>query len=166
MCPAARRQSPVARRFPRPTPAAQALVRLETLGGQYGGLGAERLSLLRALDRARLSTVRQVRALHEALCVLHAYPDDGAVLAQVRRMLARFDRRSDLRHNRAALADSGIAGTDTFYRFVPATARWLAERWGGRLSVDWEEVDEEKLARHLTLLAAYAESPGQDEPAS
>ena len=145
-------------------PAARALARLEALNGQYGGLGAERLSLLKALDRRRLSTVRQVRALHEALCFLHAYPDNRAVVAEVRRMLARFDRRSDLRRHRAALADSGIAGTDTFYRFVPATARWLASRWADRLSVDWEEVDEAKLARHLTLLAAYAESPGQDEP--
>jgi len=150
--------------MPRRTPAARALARLEALAGRYGGLGAERLSLLKTLDRGRLSTVRQVRALHETLCFLHAYPDSRAVLAQVRRMLGRFDRRTDLGRHRAALADSGIAGTDTFYRFVPATARWLAARWPDRLSVDWDEVDEEKLARHLTLLAAYAESPGQDEP--
>jgi len=150
--------------MPRRSRAVRALARLETLAGQYGGLSAERLEILRTLDRGRLSTAPQVRALHEALCFLHAYPDSRAVVAQVRRMLARFDRRSDLRRHRAAFVDSGIAGTDTFYRFVPATARWLAARWPERLSVDWEEVDEEKLARHLTLLAAYAESPGQDEP--
>lgn len=150
--------------MPRRSPAARALARLKALAGRYGGLGAERLSLLEILDRGRLSTARQVRALHEALAFLHAYPDNHAVLTQVRRMLARFDRRSDLRRHRAALADSGMAGTDTFYRFVPATARWLAARWGDSLSVDWEEVDEAKLARHLTLLATYAESPGQDEP--
>lgn len=144
---------------------AAALRRLVALKGTYGpGLGAERLALLTTLERARLATAAQVRALHEALCFLHAYPDTRAVLARVSRMLARFDRRGDLRRHRAALTDSGIAGTDTYYRFVPATARWLAARWGAHLHVDWEEVDEDKLARHLTMLAAYAESPGQDEP--
>ena len=142
-----------------------ALRRLVALKGDYGpGLAAERLALLRALERGRLATAAQVRELHERLCFLHAYPDDAAVFAQVARMLSRFERRADLSRHRAALQDSGIAGTDTFYRFTPATARWLAERWGDRLSVDWEVVDEAKVSRHLTLLAAYAESPGQDEP--
>ena len=142
-----------------------ALRRLVALKGEYGpGLAGERLALLRALERGRLATAAQVRELHERLCFLHAYPDDAAVFAQVARMLSSFGRRADLGRHRAALQDSGIAGTDTFYRFTPATARWLAARWGDRLSVDWDEVDEAKVARHLTLLAAYAESPGQDEP--
>jgi len=142
-----------------------ALRRLVALKGEYGpGLAGERLALLRALERGRLATAAQVRELHERLCFLHAYPDDAAVFAQVARMLARFERRADLRRHRAAFQDSGIAGTDTFYRFTPATARWLAARWPDRLSVDWDEVDEAKVARHLTLLAADAESPGQDEP--
>jgi hypothetical protein len=144
---------------------AAALRRLVALKGTYDvGSAAERLVVLRALDRANLDSVHQVRALHEALCFLHAYPDDHAVFSQVQHMLGRFDRRGDLRRHRAALVDSGIAGTDIYYRFGLRTARWLAGRWGDHLSVDWEEVDEEKLARHLTLLAAYAESPGQDEP--
>ncbi len=142
-----------------------ALRRLVAIRGEYGpGRGAERLALLRALDRGRLVTAAQVRELHERLCFLHAYPDDAAVFVQVARMLARFERRADLRRHRAALADTGIAGTETYYRFTAATARWLAARWGDRLSVDWEDVDDSKVSRHLTLLSAYAESPGQDEP--
>jgi len=149
----------------RPRRTAAALRRLVELKGIYGpGLAAERLALLRTLDRARLATAAQVRGLHEALCFLHAYPDDRAVFDQVARMLARFDRRSDLRRHRASLTDSGIAGTDIYYRFGAPTARWIAARWREHLRVDWDEVDAAKLSRHLTLLAAYAESPGQDEP--
>jgi hypothetical protein len=144
---------------------AGALRRLTARAYDYGaGLAAERLALLRRLDRARLGSAAAVRELHERLCFLHAYPDSPAVFAQVSRMLATFGRRPDLGRHRKALVDSGIRGTDIYYRFGAPTARWLARRWGAQLSVDWDEVDEEKVARHLTLLALDAESPGQDEP--
>jgi len=144
---------------------AGALRRLTARAHEYGGgLAAERLALLRRLERATLASAAAVRELHERLCFLHAYPDSRAVFAQVSGMLASFDRRQDLGRHRRTLTDSGIRGTDIFYRFKASTARWLARRWGAHLTVDWEEVDEEKVARHLTLLALESESPGQDEP--
>src|SRR5262245_12586803 len=51
-------------------------------------------------------------------------------------MLLAFRRRPDLRRHRAALAGSGIAGTDTPYRFFWPTARWLSVRWPGALRID------------------------------
>ena len=59
--------------------AGAALKRLKALGWNYGGLAAERLVLLRVLGRASLARAREVRELHELLCVLHASPDDRAV---------------------------------------------------------------------------------------
>jgi hypothetical protein len=145
--------------------AAAALKRLNRLRWQYGpDLAAERLALLRVLARGRLARAADVRELHELLCILHAYPDDRAVFDQVARMLAAFDARRDLRRHRDALVDTGIAGTATFYRFEAPTARWLAERWGRCLTVDWDEVDAERVARHLALLSLDAERPGLDEP--
>src|SRR3972149_542460 len=129
--------------------AGAALKRLKALGWNYGGLGAERLVLLRALERAPLARARDARELHELLCVLHAYPDDRAVFDQVERMLRVFDTRADLRRHREDLADSGIAGTVTFYRFLAPTARWLARKWARYLTIDWEEVDAERLRRLL-----------------
>ena len=141
-----------------------ALRALRRIHGRYGRHSARRRALLRVLERRRLAGAAQVRELHEQLCFLHAYPDDEAVFTLVERMLVAFDRRSDLRRHRAALTDSGIAGTDIYYRFLAPTARWLAARWGAHLRVDWDEVDSDRVARHLTLAATFAECPGQDEP--
>jgi len=141
-----------------------ALTRLKAIGWSYGGLAAQRLVLLRALERASLARARDVRELHELLSVLYAYPDDRAVFDQVERMLRVFDARGDLRRHREDFADSGIAGSVTFYRFQAPTARWLARNWARHLTIDWEEVDAERLGRHLPLLSLAAECPGIDEP--
>lgn len=74
--------------------------------------------------------------LHEFLCFLRAYPDNQAVLDGAERMLAHFDRRADLRRNRAALADTGIAGTAIHYVFFWFTAQWLARRWPLRITIN------------------------------
>ena len=80
------------------------------------------------------------------------------------RLLAGFERRSDLAQHRAALADTGIAGTAIHYRFYAPTARWLGNRWPDRLTIDWDEVDRgDRLEALLPLLALPAETPGLDE---
>jgi hypothetical protein len=119
------------------SPAAAALASLTRLGRQYGpGLASRKLDLLAMLARTRLATAPQVKRLHELLCFLHAYPDNRQVQVRVRRMLQAFRGRPDLRRHRATLAGSGIAGTDTPYRFFWPTARWLSARWPGALRLD------------------------------
>jgi len=132
---------------------------------EFGPDAAERKrALLARLERARLGTARQVLLLHEALCFMRAYPDDRALLARVERMLGRFERRADLRRHRAALADSGIAGTTIHYRFFASTAAWLARRWPRRLTLEWKDFEHEDLLEALLpLLAHDAESPALDE---
>lgn len=121
--------------------AASALAQLERIKDDYrAGSGARKRALLGELARARLPTARQVTRLHEVLCFLRAYPDDARVAARVERMLRDFARRADLHRHRAALADSGIAGTTIRYRFFWPTARWLAYRWPAQLRLDRSDV--------------------------
>jgi hypothetical protein len=139
---------------------AAALRRLERRRGEYGaGAAARKLTLLSSLQRARLATAGQVRRLHETLCFLRAYPDDAQVLAAVERMLARLDRRADLRAHREALAHSGIAGTTTWYPFFWPTARWLAARWPRQLRFDRNDAEAgTSLGRALPLLVTPHEA--------
>jgi hypothetical protein len=145
-------------------PPSSLLKKLEALRCDYGGeVSGRRLELLRQLERRRLRTRREVFRCHEILCFLRAYPDDRDVLSQVERMLAIFSRRSDLRRHRRMLADSGIAGTDIYYRFYWITARWLVSRWPERLSIDWTEFEKsDQLLEILDLLVSYSESPALD----
>jgi hypothetical protein len=64
--------------------------------------------------------LRTARVGHPSARVLVccAYPDDARVLAQTERMLGNFHRRADLRRHRAALVDTGIAGTTTHQFFI------------------------------------------------
>ena len=138
---------------------------LERVRADYGGEAtATKLSLLRRLATRRLETAGQVVRLHEALCFLRVYPDDRRVLAQVERMLARFDRRRDLARHRHRLASTGIAGTEIRFRFFAAMASWLARRWPRLLTIDWKELEHrDELERLLPLLVHYGESPALDE---
>ena len=138
---------------------------LEDLQDQYGeGLAAAKLRLLRRLARTRQPLAASVSRLHEALLFLRAYPDDQAVLEQVEEMLRDFHRRPDLRRFAAELEDSGIAGTAIVYSFFHELARWLASRWGGFLTVEWEQLTApERLERVLPLLTLWCETPALDE---
>jgi hypothetical protein len=79
-------------------------------------------------------------------------------------MLAAFDGRSDLRRFRAALADSGIAGTATHYAFYWFTARWLARRWPEALTIEWDLFAQaDRLHDLLHLLVPYTETLTVDE---
>ena len=141
-------------------PASALLRALERSREDYApGAAAQKRTLLRELSRVRLHTAGELLRLHEHLCYLRAYPDEARLLAQVERMLGGFARRADLRRRRAALADSGIAGTDIHERFFWPGARRLAACWPRQLEIDWDNVyDEDTLARALPLLVAPAEA--------
>jgi hypothetical protein len=145
--------------------ALEALAALEAARTTRGrGAAAVRLEALAVLSRATLRSARQVERLHEALCFLHAYPDDAVVLERTTALLAAFARRADLGRHRAALEDTGIAGTRTRFPFFAGTARWLAARWGARLRVDWKAFEKRAaLERLLPLVSLWAETPALDE---
>lgn len=143
-----------------------ALHRLAAVKTTYGpGAGAARRALLRTLRRGRLRTAAQVRLLHELLCFLHAYADDEQVFAEVDGQLHAFHTRPDVRRVVGALVNSGIAGTDIVYPFGFSTARWLAQRWGDRLTIAWEELSNPAaLDPRLHLFSLWGERPVFDEP--
>ena len=125
---------------------------------------AAKKACLAVLARRSAGTARSVARLHDALCFLRAYPDDAEVLARVESMLAGFSRREDLRRHRRALRDTGIAGTAIHFPFFAGTARWLAARFAGRLTVDWKAFTHgAALERVLPLVSLPAEAPGLDE---
>ncbi|MEK7330726.1 MAG: hypothetical protein AAB113_07975, partial [Candidatus Eisenbacteria bacterium] len=141
------------------------LDRLERSRAEFGG-GAEarKLALLASLDRLSLPAATQVLRLHEVLCFLRAYPDGPKLLARVEGMLGGLADRRDLRRHRRALADSGIAGTAIEFRCFWPTARWLARRWGRRLSIVWRDFDgRDQLEDLLPLLTHFGETPALDE---
>jgi hypothetical protein len=79
-------------------------------------------------------------------------------------MLAGFHRRGDLRRFADDLYNSGIAGTDIYFRFYWPTAHWLARRHPGSLTIDWPEFEnQEQLEKYLYLLASASETPALDE---
>jgi hypothetical protein len=133
---------------------------LERLRMRFGAdAAARKRALLERLARTRLRSARAVRRLHDVLCFMHAYPDDGAVLAQVLAMLAAFAQRADLRAHRAALAGSGIAGTVIRFRFFAGQAQWLAQRWPQQLRLDRSDSDAEaRIARALLPLLTHSEA--------
>ncbi len=131
----------------------------------YGAGSAEaKLALLARLAHAKLGSARAILRLHEVLCFLRAYPDDERLLAEVERMLARFAGRADLRRQREALTDTGIAGTAIRYRFFWSTLRWLARRWPDRIEIDRSEAEvADKLGAALPLLVTWAETAALKE---
>jgi hypothetical protein len=137
------------------------LKRLEKLKNHFGGNAeVEKLDLLSILERRRLETSDQVYRLHEFLAFSQAYPDSKRVLERAEGMLADFSRRSDLRRHRRELADTGIAGTDIFYRFFWPTALWLARHFPDFITIDWPEFKTRKrMADLLFILMSYSESP-------
>lgn len=140
--------------------AQRALAALAQLSRRHGpGLADRKLALLSELDAARLRGPRQVLRLHELLCFIDAYPDDRRVRVAARRQLARFRRRPDLRRSRKALAGTGIAGTDTPYRFFWPTARWISARWPGALRIDRRDAGQlEPLLESLPQLVPPAQA--------
>ena len=145
---------------------ARALDRLVRLKQVFGPEPATmKLEFLRVLEGAALRSAREVETLHETLCFMYAYPDDEDVFRQVDRILRAFGSRPDLQRFRGRFENAGMAGTALVYPFAAATARWLAERWPDRLTVEWGQDERaDVLDTRLPLLTSWAERAVFDEP--
>ncbi len=122
------------------TPAAT-LRRLRALRNNYGGEAErEKRALLALLRATRLATWAAVRALHEDLLFLCAFPGALATRALARRMLGEVEQRVRLlaRAQRAAADDSGVAGSVTRHVYPFPVARWIAEVATLHADVDWK----------------------------
>ena len=125
-----------------------------------------KLGLLVQLAESRIQAPAALLRLHEALCFLQAYPDDGAVLAHAEQALGTFPARiTRLRPSaRARLHDSGVAATTLDYPFGLAMTRWLAARFPRDVEIDWKKSrGAERLDDALPLLIAQAEEDALSE---
>jgi hypothetical protein len=103
------------------------------------GLNARRRELLAALATTRFGRARDLVRLQRIICFLSAFPDDPPVLRAARLLAATFQEhvRRLTRAERARLDDSGSAGTVTRHVYCASAARWLAERVGANVELDW-----------------------------
>ncbi|MGQ0383544.1 MAG: hypothetical protein ACT4UP_02485 [Gammaproteobacteria bacterium] len=112
------------------------------IAGRYGaGLAQRKRELIAGLGRGQLRSAGELRRLHEALCFLEAYPDDHRVRRAAQRLLRAFGNRADLRRHRDGLRGSGIAGSDTPFRFFWPTAHWISREWPGALVLERGDED-------------------------
>jgi hypothetical protein len=109
-------------------------------------------------------TAEALLARHERLCFLRAFPRNAADLKRARRELARFEPR--VAPLRDQLRNTGIAGTTYHYPFNHAMTRWLRERFGRAVEVDWPAYRRrpwDDVAALLSLVVAWAENEGLDD---
>jgi len=100
-----------------------------------------------------------VRAFHDELLFIAAFPDTRVLHGAACRALDRFGRivRALPAPERDALGDSGLAGTATEHTFMYGIARWLA-RTGEQVRFAWtRERDAERLDPLLRLTLTAAE---------
>lgn len=138
------------------------LGRLHALRGTFGDAAArERSTLLAALARADWHDPGALAAWHDELLFMTAFPANlrewraaargrGEILERVRALSAA---------GRAALADSGIAGTCTTTTFGYGAARWLAAR-GECIAFEWAAPDD---ATRLDPLLRLALVPSESD---
>ena len=128
---------------------------------RYGPGAADRkLALLVALESQRARRARQLLALHDHLLFLCAFPDDARVRSAALRALEGIAARVRglSAGERAACADSGLAGSISRHSFEAPIAAWLAARFGSDVDIDWTNYpDSSGLELLLGLVARRAE---------
>jgi hypothetical protein len=111
-----------------------------------------------------VTSAEALLARHERLCFLRAFPRRAGELRRAARELARFERR--VAPFRDQLRNSGIAGTTYHYPFNYAMTRWLRDRYGRAVEVDWPAYRRrswDDVAALLSLVVAWAENEGLDD---
>ena len=136
--------------------ARQTIKRLHAIRNRYGSAAAiEKQALLEEIRGRTVRSATDLRKLHTALCFLSAYPDTAAVYELAHAGLQDFASRVTglSEHQRLALVDSGIAGTNIHYQFSYEVASWLAQRFPGVALIDWEAFEDssrfDELLEHL-----------------
>ena len=136
--------------------ARQTIRRLHEIRNQYGPEpAAEKSSLLDLLPELTARAASDLKKLHLSLCFIRAFPDSAEVHEKVVRLLSGFDSliAGMSESQQAALVDSGIGWTDVHYHFSFEVAAWLARRFPGVASIDWDVLSDcsrlDELLEHL-----------------
>lgn len=127
---------------------------------QFGPEAARRkLACMREISREARPSPASVRARHEWLLFVSAYPDNAAVLAAAESGLhALATGVAESRRLQSRLADTGIHGTTTTCSYSFDAVRWLADRFGESVEPAWDDGSlGEKLDGLLPHLACRVE---------
>ncbi|MGH9537773.1 MAG: hypothetical protein ACRD3H_07605, partial [Terriglobales bacterium] len=109
---------------------------------------AELKKLISTLGRQTFFDAKSLARFHDALVFLRAFPPHHEILRQVESLLRSFSQR--IARLRAQSADlsildseefSGIAGTTLSAAWNYDEVAWLANRFPGAVSIDWDEYD-------------------------
>jgi hypothetical protein len=104
--------------------------------------------LLGVLATARFRRARDLLRLQRILCFITAFPEERRVLRAARVIADTFHERVRRLPSteRARLDDSGMAGTVTRHVYCASAARWLAERFGANVELDWPALSGDAIA--------------------
>ena len=112
----------------------------------------------------RLDRAAALQERHERLLFERAFPRNAAALVRANRALARIERLA--RPLKDELENSGIAGTVYRYPFNHRMTRWLSDRYGRAVEIDWtayKRHEWDEIAAMLSLCVAWAENQGLDD---
>jgi hypothetical protein len=145
-----------------------AVKRLGALSRRFGSEAARaKAALLEELGESPRLGATELRALHDLLCFMRAWPDDRRVLDAVKRLAARLrDWAALLPEGRATarLADTGLPGGVQSYPYSYPTAQALHRMVPDCIEVDWAELEESlRLQESLVLVLTNGECQGLDD---
>jgi hypothetical protein len=141
------------------------LTRLEEHKSRFGpGDGRAMESLLRRIARSRIPDAEALARLHELLLFIRAHPHNARVIKLAEQVLSSFAGRvaklqaegADL-YSLDYIENSGISGTALSGTFSFGIVRWLVNRHGRSVEVDWDRYEKAErmgstLPRFLPLL--------------
>jgi hypothetical protein len=134
---------------PKDRPAQAALVALDRLLATRDT--RRKRDLLAVVATARFGRARDLVRLQRIIGFITAFPEDGRVRRAARVLAETFHER--IRRlpgaERARLDDSGMAGTVTRHVYCASAARWLAERFGANVELDWPALSSDAVAMLL-----------------
>ncbi|MBM3325194.1 MAG: hypothetical protein FJY66_05955, partial [Calditrichaeota bacterium] len=133
---------------------------------------AAKEGILQELQNISIRNAKRLTEYHELLCFLRAYPDNPEILCMVESELQNFRERVIACLNAdesasAALLNTGISGTVVEYAYDFDMALWLAEKFPGAVTIDWEtynDAETDNLSTLLPLLVTWPENDTLDDP--
>jgi hypothetical protein len=131
-------------------------------------VAGEKVRRLKQYSRLPLRSAGVLRAYHDELLFMAAYPDSAAVRRLAESELDRLaGRAAELVRSPGSarrLLNSGIAGTEVDCPFTVDTAAWLRGRYGADVDVAWEDESAgDQFDRLLAHLVVPIERDGLNE---
>ncbi|UCE66029.1 MAG: hypothetical protein JSU85_14440 [Candidatus Zixiibacteriota bacterium] len=127
--------------------------------------------IIKVLASKKLLNPSHIIKYHEALCFMQAYPDNSEIKTLADLELAGFaDRIAYFREiygeDDERIEDAGLVDTVIRYPYNYIMTRWLVDKYGDDIDIDWEyyaENERDPLSGLLNLFALYVEDDGIDD---